>query len=90
MANPNERWVGGRHYQETAAFCPNCGATVQHWDWAGRIPYLEGQITKYLSRWQAKGGLTDLHKAQHFMEKLLEWAKQDEQRQKTRAAQIGA
>ena len=60
----NDRQVGGKHYQ----------TPIQHWDYvlANDIPYMEGQIIKYLVRWRKKGGLQDLHKARHYLDKLIE------------------
>lgn len=61
----NDLQIGGQHYK----------SSFQHWDFvadvlAGR--YMEGQITKYVSRWSKKNGVQDLHKAEHFLSKLLE------------------
>lgn len=63
--NPNTHQVGGEHYG---------GGAVQHWDYAvaNGLGYLEGQITKYLSRWRRKGGVQDLEKALHYADKLAE------------------
>ena len=36
------------------------------------IPYLEGNVIKYMSRWRAKGGLADLEKAKHYIDLLIE------------------
>jgi hypothetical protein len=36
------------------------------------LGYFEGNIVKYVSRWQDKGGVQDLQKAKHYLEKLLE------------------
>lgn len=60
----NDRQVGGRHYAKP----------IQHWDYvvAQNLGYFEGQITKYVSRWRDKNGLEDLHKAKHFLDKLIE------------------
>jgi len=60
----NEKQVGGEHYR----------APIQHWDYvlANKIPYLEAQIIKYVTRWRDKNGVQDLLKAQHFLEKLIE------------------
>jgi hypothetical protein len=60
----NKRQIGGSHYQRP----------IQHWDFvlANKIPYMEAQIMKYLCRWENKGGVSDLLKAQHFLEKLIE------------------
>lgn len=46
----------------------------QHWDLAVIIPlgYLEGCSTKYVARWRKKGGVDDLHKALHYLDKLME------------------
>jgi lipopolysaccharide biosynthesis regulator YciM len=62
----NDIQVGGEHYK----------GTIQHWDYviANDLSYLEGQITKYVSRWRKKNGLQDLQKARHFLDKLIEEA----------------
>lgn len=63
--NANDKQVGGSHYQRLA---------IQHWDYvlANTLPYLEAQITRYVSRWRNKNGLQDLGKAAHYLEKLIE------------------
>ena len=63
--NANSRQVGGAHYQ---------GATLQHWDVVAlfNLDYFAGNITKYLFRWRAKGGLQDLEKARHYLDKYIE------------------
>lgn len=60
----NQYQVGGSHYK----------AEYQHWDWAEDIGlgYLEGAGSAYVLRWQSKGGVEDLKKAIHFVEKLIE------------------
>lgn len=60
----NDRQVGGDHYH----------AKVQHWDWvaSNNLDYFQGQITKYVARWKDKGGLQDLEKARHFLDKYIE------------------
>ena len=68
----NEKQIGGSHYQKVTGVCSHCGGEVQHWDLMARMPYLEGVITKYVLRWQLKGGVEDLKKAQHYLEKLIE------------------
>jgi hypothetical protein len=61
----NEQQVGGEHYAVKA---------IQPWDFiiANNIGYLEGNIIKYISRWKDKGGVEDLKKAQHYLQKLIE------------------
>lgn len=57
--------VGGQHYKALA---------IEPWDYivANDIPFLEGNAIKYLTRWRDKGGLTDLKKARHYVDKLIE------------------
>lgn len=60
----NDTQVGGTHYR----------AQIQHWDWvySNDLDYFQGQITKYVARWKNKGGLQDLLKARHFLDKYIE------------------
>ncbi|MBT9571089.1 MAG: DUF3310 domain-containing protein [Pseudomonas umsongensis] len=39
---------------------------------ANGIPFAEGSVIKYVSRWRSKGGVKDLEKAKHFLELLIE------------------
>jgi hypothetical protein len=61
----NEQQVGGAHYAVKA---------IQPWDYiiANNLGYLEGNVVKYVSRWKDKGGVEDLKKAQHYLQKLIE------------------
>ena len=61
----NEKQIGGAHYAVKA---------IQPWDFiiANNLGYLEGNIVKYVSRWKDKGGVQDLKKAQHYLQKLIE------------------
>lgn len=61
----NETQVGGDHYKHRA---------IQPWDYitGNGLAYLEGCIVKYISRHRDKGGLEDLHKAKHYLDKLIE------------------
>lgn len=67
MSKANERQVGGSHYQ----------SSMQHWDFVedNGVGYLEGCATKYVTRWRKKNGLQDLEKGCHYIEKLIELAK---------------
>ena len=65
MSGANDMQVAGSHY----------AAGYQHWDFVEEALcglYMEGQITKYVSRWRKKNGIQDLKKALHFTEKLIE------------------
>jgi hypothetical protein len=57
--------VGGGHYKQFK---------FETWDvildWG--LGYLDGNAVKYLSRWRHKGGVEDLRKAKHYIEKLIE------------------
>lgn len=55
--------VGGSHY----------GTKYGHWDYCkdAETPYLEGHATKYLVRWEKKGGIQDLEKSLSFVEKIM-------------------
>ena len=61
----NETQVGGAHYKQH---------THETWDvildWG--LGYLDGNAVKYLSRWRHKGGVQDLKKAAHYIQKLIE------------------
>lgn len=61
----NSRQEGGTHYRDLA---------IQPWDFIGQngIGFFEGNAIAYLSRWRSKGGIQDLRKAKHFIEKLIE------------------
>ena len=60
----NDRQVRGSHYQ----------TEIQPWDFiaANELGYFEGNIIKYLTRYKRIGGLVDLYKAKHYMDKLIE------------------
>ena len=47
---------------------------MQPWDFivSNNLGYLEGNVVKYISRWRQKGGVEDLRKAKHYIEKLIE------------------
>lgn len=39
---------------------------------ANGIPFAEGCVIKYVTRWRDKGGIRDLEKARHFLDLLIE------------------
>ena len=57
--------VGGGHYK---------GMKIQPVEYvhANGLPFIEGCVIKYVSRWRDKNGLDDLHKARHFIDLLIE------------------
>lgn len=64
----NDMQIGGAHYK----------SQIQHWDYvvANQLDYFQAQITKYVTRWKKKGGVQDLLKARHFLDKYIEIAEQ--------------
>ena len=61
----NDVQIAGTHYK---------GKAIQPWDYivGNNLGYLEGNIVKYVSRWKDKGGVDDLKKARHYLDKLIE------------------
>lgn len=60
-----ESQVGGDHY---------CKLKIQPVEYihANEIPFIEGCIIKYATRWKDKGGVKDLEKIIHFAKLLIE------------------
>jgi hypothetical protein len=56
---------GGGHYKDLA---------IQPVEYihANGIPFIEGCVIKYVTRWRTKGGMGDLEKARHFIDLLIE------------------
>ena len=61
----SDRQVAGTHYVTRA---------MQPWDYiaANNLGYFEGNVVKYVSRCPDKGGVEDLRKAAHYLQKLIE------------------
>jgi hypothetical protein len=61
----NNKQISGTHYKNN---------TIQPWDFvaANNLGYFEGSAIKYITRWRSKGGIADIQKAIHFLEKLIE------------------
>jgi hypothetical protein len=60
-----DRQVGGEHYNIKAI------QPVQYILENG-LGFCEGNVIKYVTRWQDKGGIADLRKAIHYLELLIE------------------
>lgn len=65
MSEANQVQVGGAHYKQHK---------LQPWDaiveWG--MGFLDGNALKYLVRYRDKGGIQDLEKARHYIDKLIE------------------
>ena len=57
--------VGGDHYKKLK---------IQPVEYihANGIPFFEGSVIKYVTRWRDKAGIADLEKARHFIDLLIE------------------
>jgi len=66
MIGANAVQYGGDHYKKYG--------NLQPWDVivAWKLDYLTGTALKYIARWEDKGGIEDLKKAIHFLEKKIE------------------
>lgn len=73
ISTANDKQIAGDHYKKYG--------NLQPWDvvttW--NMGYLDGTALKYLARWKDKGGIDDLKKAIHFIEKLIEVTEQEAQ-----------
>ena len=60
----NNKQVGGNHYDKMK---------IQPITFIidNDIPFIEGNIIKYVCRWRDKGGVEDLKKAKHYLDILI-------------------
>lgn len=64
-SNPLDVQISGDHYKSL----PIQPVEYIH---ANKIPFIEGNVIKYVTRWRDKGGIKDLEKAKHFIDLLIE------------------
>jgi len=57
--------VGGEHYRKLS---------IQPIEYiiGNGLPFIEGAVVKYVTRWRDKGGVEDLKKARHLLDILIE------------------
>lgn len=57
--------IGGDHYKKLP---------IEPWDYiaSNGLGFFDGNAVKYLTRWKDKGGVKDLEKAIHYIQKLIE------------------
>ena len=60
-----EQQEGGGHYKDRAI------QPIQ-FILANDLPFIEGCVVKYVTRWRDKGGVEDLKKARHYLDMLIE------------------
>jgi hypothetical protein len=65
VSDANHKQIAGSHY---------VNKPIQAWDFIHRngIGYLAGNVIKYVVRYKEKGGVNDLDKARHYLDKLIE------------------
>lgn len=61
----NDVQIAGNHYKQ---FKYETWDVIADWG----LGYFDGNAVKYLSRWRHKGGVEDLRKAAHYIQKLIE------------------
>ena len=72
MRTADGRQVGGDHYKAKAV---QPWTAMESWMTPEQfVGFLRGNAIKYLARCDAKGGVDDLKKAQHYLEKLIEFS----------------
>lgn len=64
MSEALKQQVGGSHYKDLL---------IQPVEYIlkNNIPFIEGSVIKYVTRWRAKNGVEDLRKARHFLDILI-------------------
>tara|TARA_Y100000114_G_scaffold50443_2_gene46055 strand:- start:10021 stop:10233 length:213 start_codon:yes stop_codon:yes gene_type:complete len=60
-----ETQIGGGHYKDMKI-------QVVEFCMANDIPYMEGNVIKYVVRHTKKNGIEDLKKARHYLDLLIE------------------
>jgi len=65
MTDAKDIQIGGDHYKDMA---------IQPVEFilANHLGYCEGNVVKYVCRWQQKNGKQDLEKARHYIDLLLD------------------
>jgi hypothetical protein len=57
--------IGGNHYK-------NLKIQPIEYIHANGLGYFEGNVIKYTTRWKSKDGVSDLRKARHYLDLLIE------------------
>lgn len=65
LPEANTRQVGGDHYLTLA---------IKPWEVIEKnhMGFFDGNVLTYLMRFKSKGGIQDLEKARHYLDKLIE------------------
>lgn len=60
-----EKQTGGNHYKK-------CSIQPIEYIHANNLPFIEGNVIKYITRWRDKNGIEDLKKVIHYVELLID------------------
>lgn len=63
---PQEVQIGGNHYKDLKI-------QPTQFIHANNIPFIEGNIIKYVVRHKSKNGIEDLKKAKHYIDLLIQF-----------------
>lgn len=65
MSDALKKQVGGTHYKKNA---------IQPIEFihSNNLGFMEGNVVKYVTRYESKNGKSDLEKAKHYLELLIE------------------
>ena len=70
MSHLNNTQIGGNHYtSKTVQPWQAMQSWMSHEEFTG---FLRGNVIKYIARCNEKGGIEDLKKARHYLDKLIE------------------
>lgn len=64
IEKPTSKQVGGNHYKD-------CKIQPTEFIYVNNIPFIEGNIIKYVIRHRSKNGIEDLKKARHYIDLLI-------------------
>ena len=67
-----EEQIAGEHYK-------NQKIQPIEYILANKLPFIEGNIVKYITRSRDKGGIDDLKKVRHYVEILMEYENEHDQ-----------
>lgn len=59
------------HYNNFEIKCSECDTQIECLDVINDMPFLEGNIIKYVWRWRDKNGIEDLRKAMFYLDYLI-------------------
>lgn len=64
--NARDKQIDGNHYKQFKI-------QPTEFIYQNNLPFIEGNVIKYICRHRFKGGRKDIEKAIHYLEMLLEW-----------------